>query len=134
MIRPLDDKVLIAGQVRADEIAGLAAQGITLIINNRAEGEEPGQPLGAEIEEAARRAGLDYVSIPIIRGIGPADVTAMREALSGARGKVLAYCRSGMRSALVWALAQAEQGMPREEIERRLASVGVDPAPIAHLL
>jgi len=45
-----------------------------------------------------------------------------------------AFCRSGTRSSLAWALAKNDEGMPREEIERRLASVGVDPTPIAHLL
>jgi hypothetical protein len=42
-----------------------------LIINNRPDGEEPNQPLGVEIEKAATAAGMDYRSVPIIRGIGP---------------------------------------------------------------
>lgn len=133
-IRQLDDKTLVSGQMRPEEIAGLAAQGVTLIVNNRPDGEEPGQPLGAEIEEAATAAGIDYRSIPIIRGIGPADAEAMNQALAAANGKMLAFCRSGTRSALAWALGQSEQGRDRADIEQRLASVGVDPTPIAHLL
>ena len=74
-----------------------------MIVNNRPDGEEPGQPLGAEIEEAATAAGMDYRSIPIIRGIGPADAEAMREALKESHGNVLAFCRTGTRSALTWA-------------------------------
>ena len=134
MIRQLDDKTLVGGQIRPEDVAGLVARGVTMIVNNRPDGEEPGQPLGAEIEEAASAAGMDYRSVPIIRGIGPADAEAMRQAIGEAKGKVLAYCRSGTRSALAWALAQSEQGLRRDEIERRLASVGVDPTPIAHLL
>ena len=133
-MRELDDKVLVSGQIRPDEVAALRTRGVTLIVNNRPDGEEPGQPLSAEIEEAAAAAGIDYRSVPIIRGIGPADADAMRDAISSSPGKVLAFCRSGTRSALAWALAMNDEGMAREEIERRLISAGFDPTPIAHLL
>ena len=133
-MRELDDKVLVSGQIRPDEVAALREQRVTLIITNRPDGEEPGQPLGVVIEEAAIAAGIDYRSVPIIRGIGPADAEAMRHAIAASEGKVLAFCRSGTRSALAWALAMNDGGMPREEIERRLISAGVDPTPIAHLL
>ena len=116
------------------DVAALVQQGVTMIVNNRPDGEEPGQPLGAEIEEAATAAGMEYRSIPVIRGIGPADAEAMRDAMKQSRGNVLAFCRSGTRSALAWALAKSEDGMPREEIEQRLIGAGVDPTPIAHLL
>jgi len=132
-MRELDDKVLVSGQIRPDEIAALRTLGVALIVNNRPDGEEPDQPLGAEIEEAATAAGIDYRSVPIIRGIGPADADAMRDAISSSPGKVLAFCRSGTRSALAWALVRNDEGMAREEIERRLISAGVDPTPIAHL-
>jgi uncharacterized protein (TIGR01244 family) len=132
-MRELDDKVLVSGQIRPDEVATLRTQGVTLIVNNRPDGEEPDQPLGVEIEEAAAAAGIDYRSVPIIRGIGPADVDAMRDAISSSPGKVLAFCRSGTRSGLVWALARNDEGMARDEIEQRLISAGVDPTPIAHL-
>jgi len=134
MARQLDDKVLVSGQIHPDEVAALVSEGITMLVNNRPDGEEPGQPLGVEVEEAARAVGLDYRSIPIIRGIGPADAEAMQEAIKSAGGKLLALCRTGTRSSLAWALAKNDEGMPREEIEARLRSAGVDPTPIAHLL
>lgn len=133
-IRQLDEGTLISGQILPEQVAGLAEMGVTLIINNRPDGEEPGQPLGSAIEEAASDARIDYRSIPIIRGIGPSDAQAMNEAIASARGKTLAFCRSGTRSALAWGLGQSDQGVPREEIERRLSAAGVDPTPIAHLL
>lgn len=133
-IRQLDDWTFIGGQIRPDEVAGLAQMGVTLIVNHRPDGEEPDQPLGAEIEDAATAVGIDYRAIPIIRGIGPADAEATAEAIASARGKTLMYCRSGNRSALAWALAQSDQGVAREEIEAKLAGVGIDPTPIAHLL
>ena len=134
MARQLDDKVLVSGQIHPDEVAALVGEGITMLVNNRPDGEEPGQPLGVEIEEAARAVGLDYRAIPISRGIGPADAEAMQEAIKSAGGKLLAFCRTGTRSSLAWALAKNDEGMPREEIEARLRSAGVDPTPIAHLL
>jgi uncharacterized protein (TIGR01244 family) len=134
MIRQLDDRTLVSGQIRPEEVTGLTDRGVAMIVNNRPDGEEPGQPLGAEIEEAAKAAGIAYRSVPIIRGIGPADADAMNDAMAEADGKVLAFCRSGTRSALAWALAKSEKGMPPQEIRQRLADAGVDPTPIAHLL
>jgi uncharacterized protein (TIGR01244 family) len=135
MIRQLGDKVMVSGQVAPHEVAGLAEQGVTLLVNNRPDGEEPGQPLAGDIEEAAVAAGISYRFVPILRGIGPADVESMQEALREAEGgKLLAFCRSGTRSALAIALAKREEGASAEEVQRALTEVGFDPGPIAHLL
>ena len=135
MIRQLDDRTLVSGQIAPHEVAGLAEQGITVLINNRPDGEEPGQPLASEIEQAAADAGIGYHFVPIIRGIGPADVEEMQKALRAARGgKLLAFCRSGTRSAFACALAHRKEGVPGGEVQHRLARAGFDPSPIAHLL
>ena len=135
MIRQLDDKVLISGQIRPEDMAELKQRGVTMLVNNRPDGEEPGQPLGVEIERAAAQAGIDYRSVPIIKGIGPADAEAMSEAIADCgEGKLLAFCRSGTRSALAWALARSHEGVPRAEIEQSAAEAGVDLSPVAHLL
>jgi len=135
MIRLLDDRTMVSGQIAPEEVAGLAEHGITVIVNNRPDGEEPGQPLAADIEAAAADAGIPYHFVPIIRGIGPADVEEMQKALrETGDGKLLAFCRSGRRSAFACALAHREDGASREEVEERLNAAGFDPAPIAHLL
>lgn len=135
MIRQLDDRTLVSGQIAPDQVAGLAEYGVTVIVNNRPDGEEPGQPLAADIEAAAAEAGIPYHFIPIIRGIGPADVDEMQKALREAGdGKLLAFCRSGTRSALVCALVHREEGATREDVEERLSSAGFDSGPISHLL
>ena len=126
MIRQLDATVMVSGQVAPHEVAGIAAQGVTVLVNNRPDGEEPGQPLAAEIEEAAAAAGISYHFVPIIRGIGPADVETMQQALREAE--------DGNRSAFALALARRELGASAEEVQRSLAGAGIDPAPIAHLL
>lgn len=135
MIRQLDNRTLVSGQVAPQEVAALAEQGVTILVNNRPDGEEPDQPRAAELEEAAAQAGIAYRFVPIMRGIGPADVEAMQEALSQAGdGKMLAFCRSGTRSALACALAHRGQGISREDVEDRLSQAGFDSGPIAHLL
>lgn len=134
MICKLDDKTLVSGQITPEQMVELKRQGVTMIVNNRPDGEEPGQPTGAEIEQAAKEAGIGYCSVPIRRGIGPADVEAMAATIEAADGKVLAYCRSGTRSTLAWAVAKRKQGAGIDELNEAAAKAGVDLAPIAHLL
>ena len=135
MIRQLDERVSVSGQVAPHEVAGLAEQGVTMLVNNRPDGEEEGQPFASEIEEAAAQAGIGYRFVPIIRGIGPADVDAMQQAMrENGDGKLLAFCRSGTRSAFAVALAKREEGASADEVSNCLVSAGFDPGPIAHLL
>jgi uncharacterized protein (TIGR01244 family) len=131
----LDQHASVCGQVLPRQVAGLAAQGVTVLVNNRPDGEEPDQPQAHEIEAAAEAAGIAYHHVPIMRGIGPADVAAMQDALREADGgQLLAFCRSGTRSALALALAKRERGEAPEDIHRCLAEAGFDSGPIAHLL
>ena len=111
MFRTLTEMVLVAPQIAVADVAAALAEGVTLIVNNRPEGESEDQTAGAEIEAAARAAGMDYVAIPVTHsGFSQPQVEAMSAALEGAVGKVLAYCRSGTRSTLLWALAEAKDG------------------------
>ena len=133
MFRKIDDSISVAAQIDIDDVAAAAAQGFTLIINNRPEQEEPGQPSGDSIREAARAAGLGYVAIPITPGgFSPGQVEAMQQALAGA--EVLAFCRSGTRSTFCWALAKGTAGEDADELARKAASAGYDISPIKPLL
>ena len=135
MFRKLDESISVAGQVTARDIADAAAQGFTAVINNRPDGEQPGQPAGSEIEAAARAAGLDYTAIPVTHaGFNDAQAAAMRDALAAARGPVLAYCRTGTRSTLLWALARAKMGDRAESLQSKAAAAGYDLSPILPLL
>ncbi|WP_118858057.1 TIGR01244 family sulfur transferase [Sphingomonas mesophila] len=135
MHRQLDEKTLIGGQISPEDIAELKALGVTLVVNNRPDGEDEGQPAGADIEAAARAAGLDYRHVPIARGMGPSDIEAMREAMHACGdGRMLAFCRSGNRSALAWAVAKSEDGVDRDELERCAEGAGFSLDPVRHLL
>ncbi len=135
MFRELDDRTIVSPQIAPAELEEARRLGVTMVVNNRPDGEELGQPNSAEMERAACAAGLDYRHIPIARGIGPADVDAMRAALHDAGvGKVLAFCKSGTRSTLAWAVARRQDGADRAELERCAEKAGYSLAPVSHLL
>jgi uncharacterized protein (TIGR01244 family) len=129
--RKLSETVLASPQLTLADVENARAEGVRLIVNNRPEGEAEDQTPGSAIAAAAKAAGLDYTAIPIGReGYGEAQVRAMCEALAGADGKVLAYCRSGTRSTLLWALAQAMAGEDPDTIVAAAAAAGYDVAPV----
>ncbi len=121
----LADQFWVSPQIAADDLAAAKALGVTLVINNRPDGEEPGQPKGADIGSAARALGLSYVSIPVgPMGVSPADIDAFDTARAANKGGVLAYCRSGTRSTIVRALSEARAGRPVDDIISEAAEAG----------
>ena len=135
MFRKIDDHFLASPQIAVSDIAEAKALGITMIINNRPDGEEPSEPQGAEIEAAATAAGLGYVAIPVTHaGFSGPQIAAMAVALEKADGPVLAYCRSGTRSTLLWALARTQLGDDRATLHAKAARGGYDLSPIEHLI
>ncbi|MEY3985369.1 MAG: hypothetical protein RLZ59_814 [Pseudomonadota bacterium] len=135
MFRSLTSDIFVSPQIGVDAVAEAKDLGVALIINNRPEGESEDQIPGADIEAAARAAGLDYVAIPITHsGFSEPQVNAMAEALAGAKGKVLAYCRSGTRSTLLWALAESAQGGDPDALTNMAAKAGYDVSPVRPLM
>ncbi len=135
MIAMLTPQFSASPQIAADDIAALAAQGFTTIINNRPDDEAPGQPSGASIQAAASNAGMGYVAIPVDHtGIGPDQIGAMAAALAAASGPVLAYCRSGTRSTHLWALAEASRGADAMSLITAASGAGYDIAMMAGTL
>lgn len=105
--KQLSDRLAVAPQVLPGDIAGLAAAGFAGIVNNRPEGEAPGQPSSAELEAEARRHGLAYWHVPVVPGkMSEQEVRAFAAALREAQGPVLAFCRTGNRSAALWKATQ----------------------------
>ena len=133
--RQLTDDFWASPQIGVADVAEAKAHGIALIVNNRPEGEAPDQVPGEAIEAAARAAGLAYCAIPVTHaGFSEAQVRAMAAAIGEARGPVLAYCRSGTRSTLLWALAQAAEGEDPDTIAASAAAGGYDVAPVRGLI
>ncbi len=133
--RRLTDDILISPQITIDDVANARAQGVTLIINNRPDGEDDGQPSGAEIEAAARALDMDYIAIPVTQaGFSQPQVQAMAQALDATTGIALAYCRSGTRSTRLWSLAEASIGGEPVEIAKVAAQAGYDVSDLAPML
>ena len=128
-IRKINDSISVAPQIGPQDMKALAEMGFRTVINNRPDGEAPDQTPAAEMEEAARQAGLAYRFVPVISGHLTRDnVDDFAVALAEIETPVLAYCRSGTRSATLWALSQAGKA-PADEIVTQAAAAGYDRSP-----
>ncbi|KHL24529.1 hypothetical protein PK98_11070 [Croceibacterium mercuriale] len=125
----------VSPQLEPGDLDQAAAQGYRLIVNNRPDDEESGQPDGASLADQAKRLGLDWVDIPVTHaGFSASQVERLTAALGQADGPVLAYCRSGTRSTMLWALAQARAGRHPAELQDRASAAGYDLAGLRPLL
>ncbi|WP_145106218.1 TIGR01244 family sulfur transferase [Cereibacter sediminicola] len=114
--RPLTDGYAVAPQITPEDLAALRAAGFTTIIDNRPDSEIPADLHAAEMRRAAEAEGFTFVENPVIGGaITLENVHRQREAIDAATGPVLAYCASGNRSSVVWALANAGR-MPTDDL------------------
>lgn len=112
-------------QIRASDVARAAAEGFTIILCNRPDGEMIGQPAAAEIAQAATEHGLAFQHLPVkMPVIDPGHVATTAAALNEEGAKVLAYCASGTRSTIVWAMAQISSGAMSVDDAIRAARAG----------
>ena len=118
-LRQITDSYSVAPQLAPTDMAAFADAGFTTVICNRPDGENPGPLQAAAMQAAAEAAGLHFVFNPVIGGQMTMDnVEEQRDAIDAADGPVIAYCASGNRSTLVWALGQAGD-LPTDEIITR---------------
>lgn len=125
--RRVTDQLSVSPQIRPDDVDAAASQGFRMIINNRPDGEEPGQPTSGEIEAAATAAGLAYAHVPVRGTPTPEQVDTVLRLFDQANGPVLAFCRSGTRSIITWSVGQALSGAKtRDELRKLGAAAGYD--------
>jgi uncharacterized protein (TIGR01244 family) len=124
----LTEKLAVAPQIAAADFAALAASGVSVVINNRPDGEDPAQLSSQEAARLAAASGIAYHHIPITAAtLSDEAVSAFRREVEVAHGKVLAYCRSGTRSATLWALGEILAGrMSRDEALASGRAAGLD--------
>jgi uncharacterized protein (TIGR01244 family) len=108
--KPVTADFAVSPQLTIADFGAAAAAGYRTVINNRPDGEQPGQVTTAQAEAAAQAAGLAYYAIPISGMPSPEAVDALSDVMDRQAGPILAYCRSGTRSVTLWALAQAKRG------------------------
>ena len=114
----LDARVAVAGQLQPADMAEIAAAGYVAVVNNRPDGEAMfGQPRTADLRTAAEAAGLVFLDLPFSGPRAtPDQVRAFADLLSSRPGKIVAFCKSGMRSALIWGAASIASGQPLEQV------------------
>lgn len=116
----------VSSQISAADVADIASQGFRSIICNRPDGEVADQPAFHEISRAAGEAGLEARYIPVTSGgVSDGDAAAFADAMRALPKPVLAYCRSGTRSATLWSLSQAGN-LPATEILAATGAAGYD--------
>ncbi len=125
---PLDEHTLISGQIQPGDLSQIAKAGVLLVVNNRPDGEAlMGQPHAAKLEEAARAHGLAFLDLPFtMNTLTPDHVARFAKALAESKGRVLAYCRSGSRSSLLWAAAQVAAGADVDAVLAQAQDAGID--------
>ena len=106
--KKLSERVSVTDQATPQEIPAIRAAGFKAIIGNRPDNEEAGQPAWQEIEAAARKAGLQTRFVPL-SGPVPTDeaLAGFDGALSDLDGPILAFCRTGRRSEILWNATQS---------------------------
>ena len=129
-LRRVTDSFSVSPQIVPEDLAELKTRGFALVINNRPDGEQQGQPRGEDIFAAAAAAGLNYRHIPVASQFSDSHIADMADAIADSGGPVFAFCRSGTRSTLLWSLAQASRGGDPEAIAAAAAAAGYDIAPV----
>lgn len=124
-LRALSSTVWASPQLAPGALPELAASGVERIISNRPDGEDPGQPPAAVMEAAAEHAGLDFVWIPVSGLPEDTQISAVAALLKNGKPTVM-FCRSGMRSAAVWAMAQRLDGADPDDLRTAAAAAGYD--------
>jgi uncharacterized protein (TIGR01244 family) len=124
----------VTGRLDRPDIDALAHAGVRTIINNRPDGEDPGQLPAAEARRLAETLGIVYHHIPITAAtLSRADVDAFAATLRDAPAPVVAHCRSGTRSTLLWALSQMREGAEPLRLVAEAARLGIDIASLPAL-
>jgi len=133
-IRPLTDGYAVSPQIAAEDAQTLAEAGFRTVICNRPDGEVPGEFQAEAIRAAVEAAGITFVLNPVIGGaITPENVSAQGAAIAEQPGPVLAYCASGNRSSIVWAMSQAGT-RPVDELIATPAQHGYNLEPMRPIL
>ena len=125
-IKTIAPDLSVSPQISVQDVGIAASQGFKSLIINRPDGESSDQTDHAAIEEAARRHGLEVRYVPVVSGkVTDADVEAFNKAMHELPAPALAYCRTGTRSATLWALSQAGH-LSTDAILKTTAGAGYD--------
>lgn len=121
----LTDTIAVAGQISPEQVAEIARAGFKVLVNNRPDGEEAGQPASAQIEAAAVKAGLEYHHLPVTAMDFPGPGAAQMAALfDDEASPVFAFCRTGTRCTNLWVATRSQE--ERQLAIQRAQALGFD--------
>ena len=132
-IRPITPRYAVSPQIEPHDIVEIAAAGYTTILCNRPDGEIPAELQADVIRAATEAAGLTFKELPLTHDTIEAVVAAQMQIVETAPGPVFAYCASGTRCTIVWALGQVGR-MSAEDIVAAAQSAGYDLSSMASRL
>lgn len=116
-IRQITPKFFAAPQISPEELPEIAASGISRIICNRPDVEIPPSRHASVMAKAAAAAGLEFYEHPLThQNMTPDVINENWHLINDAEGPVLAYCASGTRSTIAWALGAAKDMAPDDII------------------
>lgn len=120
----LSEKLSVTAQIDEEGVHAAAIAGFKLIVCNRPDGEVADQPTAAQVAQMVSSHNLLFMHQPVISGhIGTAEALRFRQILEMTPGPVLAYCRSGTRCSILWALSESGRQDP-EAILQSTANAG----------
>ena len=133
---PLDSRVSVSSQLQAADMKEIASLGYAVVVNNRPDGESSmGQPRTADLAAAAEQAGLAFVDLPFSGpNATPAQVRALAELLRDGDRRIVAYCKSGMRSTLLWSAASVANGASLAHVLTAARGAGYDLDPAGEMV
>ncbi len=108
-IRPITPRYAVSPQITVEDVPAIAAAGFVKVICNRPNVEVPPVMQSDAIGDAVRAAGMEYEVLELThQTMTPENVQSQRDMAENCSGPVLAYCASGTRCSVVWALGQCE--------------------------
>lgn len=109
-IRPITPRYAVSPQITVEDVPAIVEAGFVKVICNRPNVEVPANMQSDAIGEAVRAAGLEYEVLELThQTMTPENVALQRELAESCSGPVLAYCASGTRCSVVWALGQCDR-------------------------
>jgi uncharacterized protein (TIGR01244 family) len=123
-IRHLTETFAVSPQIAPEDLADIKAAGFSTILCNRPDGEVPPELQADAIRRAAEGLGLGFVLNPLSHGSLTMDhIETQGRTLAESKGPVFAYCASGNRSSILWALSQAGR-VPTDDLIAAAAQAG----------
>lgn len=127
-IKKVTNTLSVSPQISKDDIASIAKQGYKTLICNRPDNEGENQTNFAEIEKRSNEEGISCYYLPVVSGkVSEPDAESMNKLLSSIEQPILAYCRTGTRSIMLWALYQVISGSASStDVKKQAKQIGYD--------